>query len=122
MKTGIVVSIPLTILFKKYHCHTCGTRLERRKLTSLYTPAHPDYYAVKEQVYDQTTFGTGDLSVTEYRLFCPVCQTTITLDEYRSQRKSSSQFQNDFAPTAELARRPSPAGKGDRKAVDEENE
>ena len=33
-----------------------------------------------------------------------------------------SRLQNDFAPMAELARLPSPAGKGDREAVDEENE
>ena len=31
------------------------------------------------------------------------------------------QLQNEFAPMAELARQPSPAGKGDREAVDEES-
>ncbi len=83
MKTGVSLSIPVAMIFKKYYCHKCGTRLLRKKFTCIYTPKHPDYPAVKGRIYDQNTIGTGDLSVSEYRLSCPVCKTAVTLDEYK---------------------------------------
>ena len=89
MKTGVTVSIPVAMIFKKYSCPKCSNRLQRKKFTCIYTPDHPDYPSVKERIYDQNTLGTGDLSVSEYRLFCPVCQTVVTLDQYKKMTQKT---------------------------------
>ena len=83
MKTGATVSIPIAMIFKKYYCHKCGSRLKRRKVTKELNPGDPGYEAAHKQLRNGDFFisGKGAISSTNYIFACPDCQATVTFEE-----------------------------------------
>ena len=83
MKSGATVSIPVAMLFKKYYCHKCGTRLKRQKVTQILKPGDPGYEAAKDRIFDNHMIvgKSGTISVTEYIFRCSSCTGTTTFDE-----------------------------------------
>lgn len=86
MKSGYSLSIPFAMLFRKFYCHKCGTRLKRQKVTRTLNPGDPGYEAVKDRIFDnhEIVGKPGTVSVSEYVFACPVCHSTITLKEQES--------------------------------------
>lgn len=74
---GKSISIPFGMLFKKYDCSKCGTRLKKEKTHRIVTPDDKDYY----RYHDYGTFPRRDYDVYEYQFQCPACGARISYDE-----------------------------------------
>ena len=72
-------SIPLTMAFKKFYCHTCGGRLVRSPRTRTVKPGDPDHG--KYSRMGGHTHVIGAVEVTEYDFRCLSCDTTVGYDE-----------------------------------------
>lgn len=83
MKSGVTVSIPVAMLFKKYYCHKCGGRLKRQKVTETLNPGDLGYEAAWSKIHSgmHVVGMRGAISVTHYVFFCPTCNSTVTFDE-----------------------------------------
>lgn len=62
-------SIPFGMIFKKYYCSKCGTKLEKEKTHRVVTKNDKDYY----QYHDYGMYPRYDYNVYEYRFKCPKC-------------------------------------------------
>ena len=67
------------MVFKKYHCAKCGTKLKNEKTHRVVTKDDRDYY----QYHDLGTFPHRDYDVYEYRFACPKCGARVSFDEQR---------------------------------------
>lgn len=65
------------MVFRKYHCAKCGTKLEKEKTHRIVTKDDKDYY----QYHDYGTFPRRDYDVYSYRFKCPSCNARISFDE-----------------------------------------
>ena len=74
---GKSMSIPFGMVFKKYYCSNCGTRLKKEKTHRIVTPGDRDYY----QYHDYGTFPQRDYDVYSYQFQCPACKARISYDE-----------------------------------------
>ena len=99
---GKSYSLPLGMVFKKYHCAKCGTTLERERTHRVVTKDDQDYY----QYHSYGKFPRRDYDVYDYRFKCPGCGARISFDEQRIieriQKKqghmvlSSSEIKNEY--------------------------
>ena len=99
---GKFISIPYGMVFKKYYCSKCGTRLKKEKTHRSVTPDDKDYY----QYHDYGSFPKRDYDVYGYQFQCPVCKARISYDEQckirRIQKKqgttilSSAQIKDNY--------------------------
>ena len=76
---SVSYSIPIAMVFKKYHCAKCGTKLKNEKTHRVVTKDDRDYY----QYHDLGTFPHRDYDVYEYRFACPKCGARVSFDEQR---------------------------------------
>ena len=74
---GKSYSIHAGMLFKKYYCAKCGTKLEKEKTHRVVTPDDADYF----EYQDYNKFPRRDYDVYDYRFKCPYCQTSISYEE-----------------------------------------
>lgn len=74
---GKSYSISVGMVFKKYYCAKCGTKLEREKNHRVVTKEDKDYY----QYHDLGTFPQRDYDVYGYRFQCPSCNARVSYDE-----------------------------------------
>lgn len=83
-------SIPAGMIFRRYHCAKCGTKLEKEKTHRVVTKEDKDYY----QYHDAGTFPRHDYDVYGYRFKCPSCNARVSYDEQcvikEIQKKQSS--------------------------------
>ncbi len=86
---GKSYSIPLGMVFKKYYCSKCGTKLEKEKTHRVVTKDDKDYY----QYHEYGMFPLHDYDVYSYQFKCPSCEERISFDEQciieRIQKKCS---------------------------------
>ena len=89
---GKSYSIPFGMVFKKYYCSKCGTKLEKEKTHRVVTKNDKDYY----QYHDYGMFPRSDHDVYDYRFKCPYCNTRISFEEQciieRIQKKCNSKI------------------------------
>ena len=76
---GKSISIPYSMVLKKYYCSKCGTRLKKEKTHRVVTEDDKDYY----QYQDFNTFPRRDYDVYDYEFKCPSCRTRISFEEQR---------------------------------------
>ena len=74
---GKFISIPFGMVFKKYYCSKCGTKLEKEKTHRIVTKDDWDYY----QYHDYGTFPKRDYDVYSYQFKCSCCGDRISFDE-----------------------------------------
>lgn len=74
---GKSYSIPYGMVFGKYHCAKCGTKLEKERTHRLVTQYDRDYY----QYHRFGTFPQRDYDVYGYRFKCPSCNARISFNE-----------------------------------------
>ena len=83
-------SLPAGMLFQKYHCAKCGTRLKKEKTHRVVTQFDVDYY----KYHDVGTYPKRDYDVYSYRFRCPHCNARISYEEQctikRIQKKQGS--------------------------------
>jgi predicted RNA-binding Zn-ribbon protein involved in translation (DUF1610 family) len=72
------ISIPVTMLIKKFYCHCCGGLLIKNKRTRTIRRGDPDY---KEHSRIGRTHMIGDIELTEYDFKCPDCGRITSFDE-----------------------------------------
>ena len=65
------------MIFRRYHCAKCGTKLEKEKNHRVVTKDDKDYY----QYHDAGTFPLHDYDVYGYRFRCPSCNARVSYDE-----------------------------------------
>ena len=70
-------SIPFGMVFRRYHCAKCGTKLEKEKTHRVVTKEDKDYY----QYQDYNKFPQRDYDVYGYRFKCPSCNARVSYDE-----------------------------------------
>lgn len=89
---GKSYAIPVGMVFKKYYCCKCGTKLEKERTHRVVNKEDKDYY----QYQDCGTFPRVDHDVYDYRFKCPNCGKRISYDEQcimeRIQKKSKSKI------------------------------
>ena len=87
---GKSYSIPFGMVFKKYYCSKCGTKLEKERTHRIVTKSDKDYY----QYHDYGMFPRSDHDVYDYRFKCPSCNARISFVEQciieRIQRRCNS--------------------------------
>ena len=80
------------MLFKRYYCSKCGTKLKKEKTHRIVSKDDKDYY----HYHDAGTFPKADCDVYDYRLQCPACESRVTMEEQRIlaliQRKNHSRI------------------------------
>ena len=74
---GKSISIPFGMVFKKYYCSKCGTRLKKEKTHRIVTPSDKDYY----RYHEHGTFPRCNYDVYDYQFQCPACKARISYDE-----------------------------------------
>lgn len=74
---GKHISIPFGMVFKKYYCSKCGTKLEKEKTHRVVTKDDWDYY----QYHDYGRFPRRDYDVYGYQFKCSCCGDRISFDE-----------------------------------------
>lgn len=89
---GKSYAIPFGMVFKKYYCSKCGSKLEKERTHRVVTKDDKDYY----QYHDYGTFPRSDHDVYDYRFKCPSCGARISFVEQciieRIQKKCSSKI------------------------------
>lgn len=89
---GKSYAIPVGMVFKKYYCCKCGTKLEKERTHRVVNKEDKDYY----QYQDCGTFPRVDHDVYDYRFKCPNCGKRNSYDEQcimeRIQKKSKSKI------------------------------
>lgn len=74
---GKTHTIPFAMLFKRYFCAHCGTKLGRERTHRVVTKDDPDYY----QYHKRGQFPRYDHDVYEYRFQCPSCGARTTFED-----------------------------------------
>lgn len=74
---GKFTSIPFGMVFKKYYCSKCGTKLEKEKTHRVVTKDDWDYY----QYHEYGTFPKRDYDVYSYQFKCSSCGDRISFDD-----------------------------------------
>jgi Zn finger protein HypA/HybF involved in hydrogenase expression len=74
---GKSYSLPLEMVFKKYHCAKCGAKLEKERTHRVVTKDDQDYY----RYHSRGKFPRRDYDVYNYRFQCPGCGARISFDE-----------------------------------------
>ena len=84
------------MLFKRYYCADCGTKLKTEKTHRIVTKDDPDYY----RYHDVGQFPRVDYDVYDYRFRCPSCGKRTTYDEQRviskMQKKQGSHLLSPY--------------------------
>jgi predicted RNA-binding Zn-ribbon protein involved in translation (DUF1610 family) len=70
-------SLPLGMIFQKYHCAKCGATLEKERTHRVVTKDDPDYY----RYHSFGKFPRRDCDVYEHQFKCPDCGASISFDE-----------------------------------------
>ncbi|MBQ8293293.1 MAG: hypothetical protein IJX78_05790 [Bacilli bacterium] len=70
-------SIPCGMIFKKYHCSHCGTKLVKSKTHRVVSKKDKDYY----QYHDVGTYPRYDYDVYSYEFKCTKCNKKISYTE-----------------------------------------
>ncbi len=73
------ISIPFGMIFKKYYCSHCGTKLIKEKTYRIITKDDKDYY----QYHEFCTFPNNDHHAYSYQFKCPNCNKRIAYIEQR---------------------------------------
>ena len=85
-------SVRLSMIFKKYYCSKCGTRLKKEKTHRVVTKKDWDYY----RYHNAGTFPERDYDVYDHRWKCPGCEARISFREQcimeRIQKKNGSRI------------------------------
>ncbi len=76
---GKACSIPVAMVFKRYYCAKCGTRLKKEQIHRLVTPQDKDYH----QYHDIGSYPQRNYDLTEYRFYCPDCGERSTFEQQR---------------------------------------
>lgn len=76
---GKSYTLPGGMIFQKYYCAKCGTKLVKERTHRVVTKDDKDYY----QYHDRGTFPRQDYDVYDYRFMCPGCGARISYDEQR---------------------------------------
>ena len=77
LKNNINWSIPWRMVFKRYYCSKCGSRLKREKTHRIVTKDDIDYF----KYHEYNTFPRRDHDVYEYRFKCPSCESRMSFEE-----------------------------------------
>lgn len=99
---GKNISIPFGMVFKKYYCFKCGTRLVKERTHRVVTKDDKDYY----QFHDYNMFPRVAHDVYSYRFKCPSCKARISFDEqciieriqkkFKSKALSSNEIKDNY--------------------------
>ena len=72
-------TVPLGMLFYKFHCHKCGEKLVRSPRTRTVKPGDPDY--AEHSRLGAHSHLIGDVELTEYCFKCLSCDTFAEYEE-----------------------------------------
>ena len=72
------VTIPIGMIFHKFYCHKCGSRLEKSARKRTVRRGDPDYKKYRK-IGD--SYVIGDIEVTQYDFLCPSCGEITGYDE-----------------------------------------
>lgn len=93
---GKIYSISFGMLFKRYYCADCGTKLKTEKTHRIVTKDDPDYY----RYHDVGQFPRVDYEVYDQRFQCPSCGRRTAYDEQcilnRIQKKLGTKILSPF--------------------------
>lgn len=104
-------SLPLGMIFQKYHCAKCGATLEKERTHRVVTKDDPDYF----RYHSYGKFPRRDCDVYEHQFKCPDCGASISFDEQciikRIQKQqghtvlSSSEIKSHYAESKQRHRK-----------------
>lgn len=86
------------MVFKKYYCSKCGTKLEKEKTHRVVTKDDKDYY----QYHEYGTFPQYDHDVYSYRFKCPSCEARISFDEQCAIEKIQKRYKRFVLTPSEI--------------------
>ncbi len=66
------------MVFKKYHCSKCGSKLKKEKTHRVVTKDDKDYH----QYHRAGRFPRRDYDVYSYQFRCPLCESRISFEEH----------------------------------------
>ena len=95
---GKSYSIPFGMVFKKYYCSKCGSKLEKEKTHRVVTKDDKDYY----QYHDFGKFPQRDYDVYEYRFKCPSCQSRISFNEQCVVERIQKKYHREVLSSKEI--------------------
>ena len=75
---GAKTTIPVGMMFRNMHCHKCGTRLRKEKVSTVYRKGDEGY---SNKILGHSTIGMTAIEKSFYVYRCPRCDTTVTYDE-----------------------------------------
>lgn len=106
-----VFSIPVEMVFKKFHCRCCGKKLMNEKIKRTVTKDDRDYF----YFHERGTFPRHNVDVIDTRLYCPSCkksysfgyQKLITIIQKKEKTKilSDLQIQENYKYAYYVAKR-----------------
>ena len=71
-------SIPMGMVFRKFYCCKCGTKLKNNPITRTLRPGDPGYHQARKV---GKTYYVGAVQHTEYNFKCPYCTSETEYDE-----------------------------------------
>ena len=87
---GKSYSIPFGMVFKKYHCHKCGSILKKERNHRVVNKNDKDYF----QYQRHNMYPRIEHDVYDHRFFCPKCNRAISFKEQciieRIQKKNKT--------------------------------
>lgn len=99
---GKSYSIPVGMVFKKYYCHECESKLSKYKTHRVVTKNDPDYF----QYQDKTSYPRIDHDVYDYHFKCNQCNKLISVNQQyiieiiqknlKSKRLSEIEIKNNY--------------------------
>lgn len=78
---GRMFTIPVGMVFRKMHCHKCGAKLAKEKISSIYKKGEPGYTNQLPGHFGEIPLGMSELEKISYIYQCPNCSAVISYDE-----------------------------------------
>lgn len=94
------ITIPIGMIFKKFYCHKCGSRLEKSARKRTVRRGDPDY---KKYRNIGDSYVIGDIEVTQYDFCCPSCGEITGYDEQCILEHIQKQTGGHLLSPAEIA-------------------
>ena len=98
------ISIPfgmlIPMIFGKFYCHKCGTRLKWHAVKRTVKPGDPDYF--EHNKIGRGKVMIGDVEVSEYDLQCPKCGHCVGYDAQRVISKIQKRYDKKILTDKEV--------------------
>ncbi|MCH5180839.1 MAG: hypothetical protein J1F32_06475 [Erysipelotrichales bacterium] len=110
---GKSYSIPQGMVFKKYYCSKCGTRLVKERTHRIVRKYDKDYFQYQRYNY----FPRYDYDVYDNRFKCPSCNTRIAFVEQCRIERIPKKYKKKILSSEEIKNNYKEATRGDNRRV-----